>query len=142
VLCIRNTFFLQTVENSFIDEDGMSRQAFRNDLMKLNTESSTGELEVEHYLRLCEKRWHNIIWRQKLRECCGAGNTPLLLRLSLAAIQSAVGRHRNRFWPSIEEKSTSLVWQAKEPQPSPIRQLLLYKIGDWPIYTIFLALVC
>jgi len=141
VLCIRKSFFLQAVESSFTDEDGLNRQAFRDDLIKLDTVSSTGELAVEYYLRCCEKRWHNILWRQKLREFRGIGSRHLLFRLTNAVVQSALGRDRTRCKPSLEEKDTSELWSVKKPEPNPISQLLLYKIGDWPIYTILLSLV-
>lgn len=132
---LREEFLLQTVEDVFTDEDGTAMGAFEQSLLRLDIANSKGELSVESYLTQRQKLWFNICYDRKFG--MSTSTKVSLLRSCIAVFRARKSDNSNSVSITSEKEG---LWRAKEKQ-SPLTQLLLYKLRDWPIYTILLALV-
>lgn len=135
VLQGRKNYKLQKAEPLFTDATGFYFNDFNIRLHDLNAKSSEGPLSVENYLIQSEKEWFNrlrVVKRGKLY-----GSTPTLpfptgenIPTSHRCTESLVGGNQDPFHQ-----------QSDYQPPTGLRKAFLRRIGDWPIYSFFIAFV-
>ena len=123
-------------ENHFTDSTEYYYNTFSTKLQALDSRNSEGSLGVENYLIESEADWFNHVRRLKLRKLralaprSSAGSS----RISHHATSPPVGGselERVNQFAREDGHRTSTGW----------RRLLLFQIGDWPVYSLLIALV-
>ena len=134
----KNDFSLQKVDPSFTDSTEEYFNAFKTKLSKLDVSNSDNELCIEEYLVKSEKTWHTKFRAAKLGQ--STDNTPAPTICSLSRPSTP------RFKPDAMKPmfgataSNEFHLSNSNQPPSGCRKYLQYRIGDWPLYTVFLAL--
>lgn len=136
----RSDFALTKFNATFTDEDGEYSRQFVRDLENIDPKSSKADLCIESYLIKSEKKWFNEVRMSKL----GLGSTN-------SSTATLVHYHDGAQSPMVESgmslqeislDGSQYLSSPSEFPPMGIKLLLLRKIGDWPIYTFLLAIVC
>jgi alpha-1,3-glucan synthase len=124
----KTDFCLLKVNASFTDADGSAARAFEQELSRIDANSGKVELCIEEYLMKCEKKWFNEARLKKLG--MSSANT------SRATVAMYTEGMVNESPPEdlLED-------QGSEP-PTGLKKFMLMKVGDWPLYSFFLAIVC
>jgi alpha-1,3-glucan synthase len=133
----KNDFSLQKVDPSFTDSTDEYFNAFKAKLSKLNASNSESALCIEEYLVKSEKAWFTKFRAAKLGR--SRDNTPAP---SIFGSRPSTPRFKpdamNPMFGAMELDEFHLSESYKPPRG--FRKYLQYRIGDWPLYTIFLAL--
>lgn len=143
----REDFALQKVDPAFTDASGVYLKAFEKKLEALGPKSSENLLCIEEHLIKSEKSFFNDYRAAKL------GTAPNSRAPSIRApsIDSRPGTPTGSYFPdhSANGSVDSMVDRnllvdefamgADYVPPNGIKRFLLYRIADWPIYTILLA---
>lgn len=140
----KKDYTLQNVEPTFKDQLGHSYREFEAKLEGLNGKTSEGSLCISKYLVDSEKTWFQKLHMTKMgkppasssrkaRLGPGDGEGGLSAPNSASETSSAIN----------EEKDEGFEQFLKDDfvPPTGVRKLIRTKIGDWPIYTILLAIV-
>ena len=130
----KKDFNLQNVDPTFLDADEHYLHDFEYKLENLDFSNSEKLLSIEPYLKESEKEWFKKHRIAKLSK--HLGDSP--------PRPSSRWRHSRALSlaPSMvseEDVSKSLLGDNYQ-RPNPLKRLLLSRIGDWPIYSLFLAL--
>jgi len=126
----RKDYCLQRVNANFTDADGSASKAFGQDLARIDGKSGKVDLCIEEYLMKWEKKWYNDMRLRKL------GMSSANSSDSDVATQTEVSRSVS---PS---PSDGLVEGQGFKPPTGLKRFMLRKVGDWPLYSFFLAIVC
>ena len=126
---------LQDVDPSFTDVNGYYTKKFEKMLQDLDSKTSESSLCIEDYISQSEKNWFSRYADAKLGR--SGASTPT----------STIQKKPLPFQRAITTDSESIVDTDKEQfalgenykPPSGLRNLLLRKIGDWPVYAFLLA---
>ena len=139
---------LQNVEPDFTDITGLYAENFTRMLDDLNEKNSEGSLCIEEYLRKSEKAWYRDFYDAKMGKNRDSSRAPSIFGRSAApsperspvpsVYHDATGEHRRH--PSEDEMDQFLIQEDYVP-PTGVKRFLLKKIGDWPVYSFFLAFV-
>ena len=113
----------------FNDPTGLYYKTFSRRLDNLNGKNSESTLCIEEYLEKSEKQWFNRLHNARMSR----SNIPGAPKALLAAGTIYEGLETNE---SVEQ----FLLPANYAPPKGIRRLLVYKIGDWPVYSFLLAL--
>nr|OQO18342.1 hypothetical protein B0A51_18106 [Rachicladosporium sp. CCFEE 5018] len=113
----------------FTDPTGLYFRTFEKMLGELNGKTSEGPLCIEAYLEKSEKTWFNRLHAVKMNR----DQTPSASRMATPAGSIFEGMD------SEEPMSQFLLPENYQP-PTGIRRIMSTKLGDWPIYSFFLAL--
>ena len=134
----KHDFSLQKVDPSFTDSTAEYFNAFKTKLRKLNASNSEDELCIEAYLVKSEKAWHTKFRAAKLGR--SKDKTPATSVFNLSRPPT----------PKFKPDAMKPMFGATAPDefqldkfykpPRAFRKYLQYRIGDWPLYTILLAL--
>lgn len=127
---------LQKAEPSFTDATGFYYNVFNTMLHDLNAKSSEGPLCIENYLVKSEKEWFNRLWVIKMGK--SNGSTPAFLNLPTWADVPASPRYTKSLEGGNQDQ---FPLQNGYLPPTGLRKVFLRRIGDWPIYSFFLAFV-
>jgi alpha-1,3-glucan synthase len=119
-------FSLQNVDANFTDSDEMYYQTFEQSLHQLDKGNSEKSLCIEGFLEKSEKEWFAKYRAAKNARSRESSAAPLLRRP-----MSSNGPEKGNF--------QSLLGDNYQP-PSLIRRVAQWRIGDWPLYSLFLAL--
>ena len=139
----KKDFGLQKVIPTFTDANGKYAKVFTKKLDQLSGRSSEGQLCIEEHLLKYQKKWLGKFHDAKL----GRPTTPPSTAPSMFRVK------RNSVPPSVVEADSVVPSENEKPDdefllgeeyapPTGIRRIVVLKIGDWPIYSILLALVC
>lgn len=136
VLGGRHDFALSNVEDNFTDADGKYFKLFSSELHKIDPKTSKEDLCIEEFIVRSEKEWSNDQRNKKLGLEFGHDSKGLG--------QKAPGSHFSDDRPMTFSPPES---HADEPlfghkRPTGLKLLLQRRVGDWPVYSFFLALVC
>lgn len=150
------SFELQKVDQQFTDSRGDYFNTFEKNLEKLNGGTSTTSLCIEEYLIKSEKQWHSNYKSAKLGRFSAAEKSPTTPRFFEMEVDdngessSASGSQADRSQAAdlsiahVVAKSDANFdhWHLGEnyKPPTGIKLLMQLRIGDWPVYTIFMAL--
>ncbi|KAG9972045.1 glycosyltransferase family 5 protein, partial [Aureobasidium melanogenum] len=114
----------------FTDTTGLYYRTFQRKLEDLNGKNSESALCVEGYLEKSEKQWFN-----RMHEVKMAKETPAATRAN-----SPTGQFDSNNLDPEKETADQFLLPQDYQAPTGIRRFMMYKIGDWPIYSFFLAL--
>ena len=134
----KHDFSLQKVDPSFTDSTDEYFNAFKAKLSKLNASNSEDELCIEEYLVKSEKAWFTKFRAAKLGKSTDNTPTPSIFNLSRPSTP--------RFKPDVAKPMFGAIASDEfhldkfYKPPKGFRKYLQYRIGDWPLYTILLAL--
>ena len=134
----KNDFSLQKVDPSFTDSTGEYFNAFKTKLSKLNASNSEDELSIEEYLVKSEKAWFAKFRAAKLGRSTENTPTPSIFSLSRPSTPCLKPDAFKPMFGAMASDEFHLSGSYKPPRG--FRKYLQYRIGDWPLYTILLAL--
>lgn len=113
----------------FEDTTGLYMRTFEKMLSDLSGKNSEKEYCIEEYLERSEKAWFNRLHQAKMNKVGTAGHSKAVT--PAGSIYEGV--------ETEEPVSQFLLPENYEP-PTGVKRLLSIKLGEWPIYTLFLAL--
>jgi len=141
----RKDYKLQNVDPFFTDAKHEYQQLFEHNIDKLNAKN-TYDTVIEEFLVKSEKNWFNRHRAAKLGKRLGMADSKLLARP--APIHSSGGDIQEAITNDALESANLNEAYLKEfslaedyKPPTGIKRFMLHKLGDWPLYSIFLALV-
>lgn len=113
----------------FTDPTGLYYKTFEKKLENLNGKNSESQLCIEEYLEKSEKQWFNRLHVAKMSR----NNTPG---------QSVAATPAGSIYEGIdtEEPMSQFLLPENYQAPTGLRRIMVYKVGDWPVYSLFLAL--
>jgi alpha-1,3-glucan synthase len=141
----RHDFALQKVDPSFTDASGVFSREFEKKLEKLTAKSSENLLNIEENLIKSEKKYFNHYRDAKMGYASGTNSRAgSFLNVSRPSTpQGSFFEHSNNGSDGNSQASDTLLDSfplgADYRPPTGIKRLVLYRVGDWPIYTILLA---
>ena len=135
----KQDFNLQKVDPFFTDPNNEYAAKFEKKLADLNGKNSEDQLCIEEFLEKSEKEWFNRYREVKL------GKSPLpspAASVSRFRVHDTGGADTP---PIPGPDAASIAGQFLLPNdyipPTGLKRFMLRKIGDWPVYSIFLAVV-
>ncbi|ORY78163.1 cell wall alpha-1,3-glucan synthase ags1 [Protomyces lactucae-debilis] len=137
-------FSLTKVQERFTDEDGMCLRAFSSELRDLNPKNSKHELCIEEYLIKSEKSFFADIKNEKLGFKPKVKKGEFSRRGSLESSRASSfsgdthGPQRDLGSPESSYHPHSPLFM--DPKTRGIARFMQRTLGEWPIYTIFLAI--
>lgn len=139
------TLNLQKVNPFFTDASGTYSQKFEKRLQQLNRRNSEDQLCIETYLSKSEKEWFSIYRDMKLGRSPSRANSASPILGHLTPSSEGVGGTTPVVpgSPVVDSKMSEQGLKLPEGYvpPSGLKKFMLYRIGDWPVYSIFLAFV-
>ncbi|EKG16141.1 Glycosyl transferase family 1 [Macrophomina phaseolina MS6] len=151
----RHDMALQKVDPSFTDANGYFSREFEKKLEKLNPSTSESQLCIEDILVKSEKKWFNTYRDAKLGKTLDDSSmlslglpgtrpsSPSPSGLRSSRPDSPFGGTSERM-TEMDDGSYSSYDEAHPfgpgyDTPTGIRKFMMMKIGEWPIYSLFLA---
>ncbi|KAK4624114.1 Cell wall alpha-1,3-glucan synthase ags1 [Fulvia fulva] len=113
----------------FTDPTGLYYKTFEKKLDTLNGKNSESALCIEEYLEKSEKQWFHRLHEAKMSR----SNTPNASKAATPAGSIYEG-------VETDEGLGQFLLPANYKAPTGIRRLMLSKLGDWPVYSLLLAL--
>ena len=151
VVGARKDFHLQKVDPFFTDSSGEFYQAFEKKLEGLDGKSSEDQLCIEDYLVKSEKKWFDRFRDAKLGRTgvsSSASSMHKIKRDSSPALESIpyLPQHMPGDSPphaGKEERrlSNQFLLDDDYVPPKGVKKIMQYRVGDWPLYSFFLAFV-
>lgn len=141
VIGSRHDYKLQKVDPTFNDTSGEFYRAFEQKLQALDGKTSEGDLCIEEYLVESEKAWFKRMREAKLSKSRGASPNPSVWSRNSSPDSHGSGsdhfndERRNRLSTAEE-----FLLGEDYMRPSFLKRMLQRRIGDWPIYSLILAL--
>jgi alpha-1,3-glucan synthase len=119
----------QNLTPLFTDPTGLYYKTFERKLEQLNGKNSETTLCIEEYLEKSEKQWFQRLHDVKMSR----DPTPSASRAPTPAAS---------IYEGIETKETvdQFLLPEDHTPPTGLRRFMMYKIGDWPTYSLFIAL--
>jgi alpha-1,3-glucan synthase len=131
IMADRDDFALSKVEETFTDADGKYLKQFSSELHKIDPKTSKGDLCIREYVIRSEKQWSDDVRNKKL----GFDTQDHHKRPS-----SQFSDDRSMSISPPESVLEEPLFGYKPPRG--VKLFLQRRIGDWPLYSILLALVC
>lgn len=119
----------QNLTPFFTDPTGLYYKAFEQRLEKLNAKNSETALCIEEYLEQSEKQWFRRLHDARMNR------SPLVGQPQNSTPAPSIFEGVE----TVETVDQFLLPENHEP-PTGMRRFASYKIGDWPVYSFFLAL--
>lgn len=113
----------------FTDPTGLYYKTFDRKLDDLNGKNSESALCIEEYLEKSEKAWFARLHNAKMSKT----NTPSASKAATPAGSIYEGI-------DTDESMAQFLLPANYQPPTGIRRVMMHKIGDWPVYSLLLAL--
>ncbi|KAJ6018178.1 hypothetical protein N7451_001557 [Penicillium sp. IBT 35674x] len=140
----KKDFRLQKVDPFFTDGNGEYYHTFESMLADLNGSNSESSLCIEEFLVKSEQEWFDKFRNAKLGRHAHKSPTPSVFR----------SKHSHSPVPSYNEEGITHVADSENGDewddefllgkdyvpPTGLRKWMQIKVGDWPVYSIFLAL--
>ncbi|KAE8394957.1 hypothetical protein BDV23DRAFT_178946 [Aspergillus alliaceus] len=140
----KKDFKLQKVDPFFTDSNGTYHKEFEKRLEGLNGSNSESQLCIEKFLIKSERQWFDKFRDARLGRI--KSPTPSIFRYKHNAspadsmyMDDASRESGHQFQDDDEEDDEFLLGKDYVP-PTGLKKWMQIKIGDWPIYTLFLAL--
>ena len=141
VLQGKKDYNLQNVEPSFNDPTGFYYQAFEHKLRKLSGKNSDTSLCIEEYLKQSETDWFNRYRNVRLGKSAASSRASSIFRVERARPHESVDSIGPVSDNESDEGDGQFLLQDDYAPPKGIKKLALRRVGTWPLYTFFLALV-
>lgn len=146
----KKDFKLQKVDPFFTDSSGEYYKAFDDKLKDLDGKTSEGPLCIEDYLVKSERKWFNKFRDARLGRTPGhsrhASPAPSIFKKSrppspTASIfdgEPALDKSEGSDAREVSDDDEYLLGNDYKP-PTGLRKYMQVRIGDWPLYSFFLA---
>lgn len=142
------TFSLQNVNPFFTDSSGRYAERFEKRLRHLNGKNSEDQLCIEQFLSKSEKEWFKMYRDMKLGRSPTPSRATTPVLSPIPHITSSDEKTDGNILTDREkplEGANISEEELKLPDgyipPSGLKKLMLYRIGDWPLYSILLSFV-
>lgn len=137
----KKDYKLQKVDPNFTDSNGEYYRAFEKKLEELNGANSDSQLCIEQYLEKSEKKWFDRFRDARLGRNqspaasvkLGKGNSP-----TASITNDDTTSHESNGQERKEGDEFSL--GADYVPPTGLKKWMQMRIGDWPVYSLFLGL--
>lgn len=143
----KQDYNLQKVDPFFTDGKNEYADLFEKRLASLNGKNSEDQLCIEEFLEKSQKDWFNRYRDVRLGKSPLPSPTPSVFHFKIreTARESVRETVRPESPQSTGAASDSNVGQFLLPSnyvpPTGLKRFMLMKLGDWPVYSIFLAIV-
>ncbi|KAJ5589900.1 hypothetical protein N7450_003872 [Penicillium hetheringtonii] len=133
-------FHLQKVDPTFTDSMGHFTRQFEDQLKKLNKKNSATDHCIEVYLMKSERKFFNMYTDAQLKK------QPKDRPLTGAGLQDIVNDSSSTDSPNDHSESNGSddidQWLARlgYKRPMAIQRFMRWRIGNWPVYSLFLGL--
>jgi alpha-1,3-glucan synthase len=119
----------QNLTPLFTDPTGLYYKTFQRRLEQLNGKNSETTLCIEEYLEKSEKQWFQRLHDVKMSR----DPTPAVSRAATPAAS---------IYEGIDTKETvdQFLLPEDHTPPTGLRRFMMYKLGDWPTYSLLIAL--
>ncbi|KAI9821263.1 MAG: Cell wall alpha-1,3-glucan synthase ags1 [Pycnora praestabilis] len=134
----KKDFNLQKVDPFFTDSTGEYFKAFEKQLENLDGKTSEDKLCIEDYLVKSEKKWFDRFRDAKLGRQ-SAAPTPATSVFRMKRHASPPGSIFNEDLDDKASLSDQFLLGADYRPPTGMKKWLQIRIGDWPLYSFFLA---
>ncbi|KAI4100361.1 MAG: hypothetical protein LQ339_005534 [Xanthoria mediterranea] len=146
----KKDFQLQKVDPFFTDSNGEYYKAFDDKLKDLDAKTSEGSLCIEDYLVKSERKWFNKFRDARLGRTPGqsrhASPAPSIFKKSrppspipsISDGEPAVDKSEASDGREVSDDDEYLLGNDYKP-PTGLRKYMQVRIGDWPLYSFFLA---
>ncbi|GES61345.1 alpha-1,3-glucan synthase [Aspergillus terreus] len=141
----KKDFKLQKVDPFFTDSNGEYYKEFERRLEGLNGSNSETQFCIEEYLIKSERKWFDKFRDARLGRI--KSPTPSVYRDKHNAspggsfyADDAASRHSGHDFHDDDDTDDEFLLGKDYVPPTGLKKWMQIKIGDWPIYTIFLAL--
>jgi alpha-1,3-glucan synthase len=141
VLSGRSDFALSKVEDLFTDADGKYFKQFSSELSKMDAKTSKDELCIEEFIFRSEKEWATSVRSKKLGLDTAFGSDMKGYFSKQTPAQSSDGSDDGQLTRTHTESHVEKPLFGYTP-PTGLKLFLQRRIGDWPLYSFLLALVC
>ena len=141
VLQGKKDYKLQSVDPFFTDPTGLYYHAYEQKLETLNGKTSEGPLCVEEYLVKSEKDWFNRFRSVKMGKSAASTPASSVFRMRRDSPAGSVNSMSQGSDGGPDNDAEQFLLQDDYHPPTGLKKFLLRRIGDWPLYSIFLALV-
>jgi alpha-1,3-glucan synthase len=135
----KQDYNLQKVDPFFTDANKEYADKFEKKLADLNGKNSEDQLCIEEFLEKSQKDWFNRYRDVKLGKSPLPSPAPSIFRIRISETP------RSESPPSIGSGADPNAGQFLLPSdyvpPTGLKRFMLMKLGDWPVYSIFLAIV-
>lgn len=135
VVGAKQDFALQKVDPSFTDSTEEYFNDFKFKLQKLEASNSETALCIEDYLVKSEKAWFGRFRDVKLGRTPRSSPAPSVFSISRPSTPQISATQ-----PLISNPMEEFKLDGSYRPPRGVKKYLQYKVGDWPLYTLLLAL--
>jgi alpha-1,3-glucan synthase len=135
----KQDYNLQKVDPFFTDANNEYADKFEKKLADLNGKNSEDQLCIEEFLEKSQKDWFNRYRDVKLGKSPVPSPTPSLFRIKIRE----TGRPESPqiTGPGADTNAGQFLLPNDYVPPTGLKRFMLMKLGDWPVYSIFLAIV-
>ncbi|KAL8840879.1 MAG: hypothetical protein Q9170_001143 [Blastenia crenularia] len=140
----KKDFKLQKVDPFFTDSTGEYFKVFDEKLKELDGKTSEGQLCIEDFLVKSERKWFNRFRDARLGRTPGQSPAPSMFKKSRPPSPTGSIFHGEMAFDKPEPVDPSedddqfLLGNDYKP-PTGLRKYMQMRIGDWPLYSFFLA---
>lgn len=113
----------------FTDPTGLYYKTFERKLESLNGKTSEVQLCIEEYLEKSEREWFKRLHTARMSRT--AASTPSAAATPAGSIYDGI---------DTNEPMSQFLLPENYAAPTGLRRALMYKLGDWPLYTFLLGL--
>ncbi len=139
VVGTKTDFTLQNVDPNFTDSDETYFKTFEKSLTVLDKGNSEKSLCIESFLKKSEKEWFSNYLSAKNGRSRESSRAPLLRKRR----ESSVSVHpsgQSRTASTLEKGNFQSLLGYNYKRPSLIKRVCQWRVGDWPFYSLLLAL--
>jgi alpha-1,3-glucan synthase len=135
----KQDYNLQKVDPFFTDANNEYADKFQKKLANLNGKNSEDQLCIEEFLEKSQKDWFNRYRDIKLGKSPVPSPTPSVFRIKIRE----TGRPESPqiTGPGADTNAGQFLLPNDYVPPTGLKRFMLMKLGDWPVYSIFLAIV-
>jgi alpha-1,3-glucan synthase len=130
---------LQKVDPFFTDANHEYADKFEKKLADLNGKNSEDQLCIEEFLEKSQKDWFNRYRDVKLGKSPLPSPAPSVFRIKLR--ETSQSESPPITGPGADSNAGQFLLPNDYVPPTGLKRFMLMKLGNWPVYSIFLAIV-
>lgn len=135
----KQDYNLQKVDPFFTDANNEYADTFEKKLADLNGKNSEDQLCIEEFLEKSQKDWFNRYRAVKLGKSPSLSPDPSVFRIKLRETDRPESPPSTG--PGAGPNAGQFLLPNNYVPPTGLKRFMLMKLGDWPVYSIFLAIV-
>ena len=137
----KRDYSLQKVSPFFTDPNKEYIKAFEKRLEGLNGRTSEEALCIEEYLVKSEKNWFGRFHDAKMGKSPNSTPAPSIFRSKRSSTAASVAQEDVESSSRDDSLYDQFLLEKDYKPPTGVKKILMTKIGDWPLYSFFLAFV-